>query len=77
MILVRARLALCAVYIRAHICVHAVCVCGDTSRQRNRERSLGNTSFPWVLSEIKQAGDSENKTKKDSGWDFPEFSSSP
>lgn len=71
---VRALLALCALYTRTHVCVHVVCVCGDTSRQRNRKHSLENTSLPWLLSQIKQAGYSENKTQKDSGWDFPEFS---
>lgn len=68
---VRALLAVCAVCIRTHICLRAVCVCGDTSRQRNREHSLGNTSFPWVLSEIKQAGDRENKKQKGLGMGFP------
>lgn len=70
---VGALLAVCALSIRAHICVQAVCVCGDTSRHRNRQHSLENTSFPWVLSQIKQAGYSENKNQKHSGWDFPDF----
>lgn len=70
-------LSVLCTYVHISACMVCVCVCGDTSRQRNRKQSLENTSFPWVLSEIKQAGDSENKNQEDSGWDFPEFASSP
>lgn len=54
-------LSVLCTYEHISVCVHVVCVRGDTSRQSNRKQSLQNTSFPWVLPEIKQAGSSENK----------------